>query len=134
MSGRLSQYLPFPWSVRNYPSQTIQGTSACEAASLFEPGKKFWKIHFLRYLFLKFHFIDFQLLQFLKQFIPLRYLSCFWSIWLTPWRKHTNNSIKWLWCEFLKLFSLVQVQNQSFGPKQNANFTVDTHKLWNLPI
>ena len=30
------------------------------------------------------------------------------------------------------LFSLVQVQNQSFGPKQNANFTVDTYKPWNL--
>ena len=25
------------------------------------------------------------------------------------------------------LFSLVQVQNQSFGPKQNTKFTVDTH-------
>ena len=47
-------------------------------------------------------------------------LAIFFSIW--ELRKCVNFSKM---SEFQILFSLVQVKNQSFGPKQNSKFTVD---------
>ena len=87
--------------------------------------KKFWKINFLIHLFLKFHFIDFQLLQFLNNLFPS--VICLVSGQFDSHHEENTPTIQLsgLLGELLKLFSLVQVQNQSFGPKQNAKLTVD---------